>query len=410
MPDALRDFASELWAILVASSLWLLLGFLSAGIVHAWVPRAWFQRHLAGRGPLAVLKASLLGVPLPLCSCSVIPFAASLRRAGAGPGPTAAFAISTPQTGEESIPLTWALFGPAFAVARPIVAVITAAIAGTLIDQFAASPKPAPEAPKTTPPAANLPTGGAPRTLSLSVLTPPPPSAPPPPPPPPATAAARVRVALHHGFGTMLRDLAPWLAIGFALSAAVAAFVPAGWLTAHLGGGLLPMLAMLVVGLPLYVCATSSTPLAAALVAAGVSPGAAMVFLLAGPATNAATMAWVLRDLGARALGIYLGTIAVIAVAAGLALDALFPGIAAHAAHAPGHEHTASSVAGLAWLPTAAAIVFSAMLLAALAARAFSRTNARPTAPPPPRGQSAAASSPPAPGAKAAARSAPSAG
>lgn len=410
MPDALRDFAAELWAILVASSLWLLLGFLAAGVVHAWVPRAWFQRHLAGRGPLAVLKASLLGVPLPLCSCSVIPFAASLRRAGAGPGPTAAFAISTPQTGEESIPLTWALFGPAFAVARPIVAVITAAIAGTLIDRFAAPPKPAPEAPKTTPPPANLPTSGAPRTLSLSVLTPPPPPA----PPPPATAAARVRIALRHGFGTMLRDLAPWLAIGLLLSAAVAAFVPAGWLTAHLGGGLLPMLAMLLVGLPLYVCATSSTPLAAALVAAGVSPGAAMVFLLAGPATNAATMAWVLRDLGARALAIYLGTIAVVAVAAGLAFDALFPGapahIAARAAHAAAHDHAAQGAAALAWLSTAAAMVFSAMLLAALAARAFSRTNARPTAPPPPRGQSAAASSPPAPGAKAAARSAPSAG
>jgi hypothetical protein len=312
---------------LLDSGLWLLLGFALAGVVHALIPRSFITRQLAGRGPWPVLKASLLGIPLPLCSCSVIPVAAGLRRAGAGKGPSAAFAISTPQTGEESIPLTWALFGPVFAIARPVAAVVSAFIAGVLIDVV--------DRHQTRRERADLALPIVP-TLIISPGT-----------TPSATTQEqrsiinRLRRAWRHGAVTMPTDLAPWLAIGLVLAAMISAAVPPNWFAENVGSGLVPMLLMLIVGVPLYICATSSTPLAATLVAAGLSPGAALVLLLAGPATNVATMAWVLKDLGVRALAIYLGVISAVAVGFGLAFDAFWRGAVVLGG---AHDHGGDSV------------------------------------------------------------------
>lgn len=160
-------------------------------------------------------------------------------------------------------------------------------------------------------------------------------------------------------------DLAPWLAIGLVLAAAVTAAVPTGWIENNIGTGIVPMLLMLLVGIPLYICATSSTPLAFTLVAAGLSPGAALVLLLAGPATNVATIAWAIKDLGAKATAIYLATIAVVAVAAGVAFDALL-GSTVHLAEAGGvHEHASMGIAyGV------GAVLFTAWLGWALVMRA----------------------------------------
>jgi len=138
------------------------------------------------------------------------------------------------------------------------------------------------------------------------------------------TLAQKFKIGLKHGFGTMLIDLAGWLTIGLIMAAAIAALVPADWIGTHLGTGILPKLAMLLIGIPLYICATSSTPLAWSLVAAGLSPGAALVMLLSGPATNVATMSWLIKDLGIRALIIYLATIAAVALLAGILFDAFF--------------------------------------------------------------------------------------
>jgi uncharacterized membrane protein YraQ (UPF0718 family) len=406
MAAFLLDSLAALWGILLDSGVWLLAGLALAGVVHAFVPPGFLARHLASGGGSSVapiVKASLLGVPLPLCSCSVIPVAAGLRRSGAGRGASAAFAISTPQTGEESVPLTWALFGPVFALARPVIAVVTAFIAGVLIERLtperltperpAAGPHASP-APKPCCASAALTIGedADPTTPSCCggpAPTPAPEPAPGPccaaPPPPscgsdepaccsggggsapaeaPPGVAGRVCGALRHGFGTMLLDLAPWLAVGLVLSALVAAAVPEGWIAEHVGTGLAPMLLMLVVGTPLYVCATSSTPLAFALVGAGLSPGAALVLLLAGPATNAATMSWVVKDLGVRALAVYIGVIAAVAVGAGLAFDALLGGTIRLADHA--HDHAHGVAGGLQW---AGAAVFSVLLVGAVAVR-----------------------------------------
>lgn len=377
----IQSWWDALWALLLDSGLWLIVGFLMAGVMHAVVPKGFLERHLSGRGPWPILKASLLGIPLPLCSCSVIPVAAGLRRGGASRGASAAFAISTPQTGEESIPLTWALFGPVYALTRPVVAMITAFIAGSLIESFGGArralgpasaarscgcsdgeqAKPAHAccggAVAELPKPAHSCCGGtaAPNSEcgceseSKSCGCEPQDSA------APAKscgcsgdhrhgskpqhncgsahAAAeqrsawdRVQAGWRHGFVTMPIDLAPWLGIGFVLAALVTAIIPQGWIESNIGTGLLPMLIMLLIGIPLYICATSSTPLAYSLVVAGLSPGAALVLLLAGPATNVATITWALKDLGTKATVIYLGTIAVVAVAAGWVFDAFLTG------------------------------------------------------------------------------------
>lgn len=309
-------FWTDLWHILLESGVWLLGGLFFAGLVHAFVPRAWFMRHLGGRGVGAVVKASLLGIPMPLCSCSVIPVAAGLRARGAGKGASAAFAISTPQTGEESVPLTWALFGPVFALARPVIAVLTALIAGVAIDAVVSEER-------------DRGSGIGDQERED---------------PAHASLGARLGSAWHHGFVTMLVDLGPWLAFGLIGAALVGAALPQGWIAHHAGSGIVPMLAMLAVGIPLYICATSSTPLAWSLVMAGLSPGAALVLLLSGPATNVATMSWVLKDLGARALAIYLAVIAGVSLVCGVLFDAYFGGMIRLAPAAGAHAH-----ADMAW-------------------------------------------------------------
>ncbi len=447
--EFLSDILDAFWRIMLDSGVWLIAGLALAGVVHAFVPRDFLARHLASDGSrsriVPILKASLLGIPLPLCSCSVIPVAAGLRSSGAGRGASAAFAISTPQTGEESVPLTWALFGPVFALTRPVVAVVTALTAGVLIEWFTPDGARQSKAGRTTrenapaggkaccssasltigqdfDPEADDPTGdegaqipNAPEAETASCCgggrAMPAPIAPssccasgsdPAPAPTAAksccgtpaaptkaccsgggdagddarhSVAGRTRDALRHGFVTMLLDLAPWLAVGLVLSAVIAALVPEGWIGEHIGTGLVPMLLMLVVGLPLYVCATSSTPLAFALVAAGLSPGAALVLLLAGPATNAATMSWVVKDLGVRALGVYLAVIAAFAVGTGLAFDALLGGMVRLAEQGAAHDHSVVSVT-----QSVGAGLFTLMLLVAVGVRIARRFRTRTSA------------------------------
>jgi len=385
------QFVQALWAAIYESGVWLILGFALAGVVHTMIPRGFLEKQLGGRGIKPIAKASLMGIPLPLCSCGVIPVAAGLHASGASKGASAAFTISTPQTGEESVPLTWALFGPVFALARPVIAVCTAFTAGLLIDRFTPPRKPLESAPGTGPAAATR-AAAAPLT-GLSVgqhadfagpdVQPPAAAAPSPASccssqepgtkaccggsepttsccggsPAPAAGAsccsstnapaprgwlARTGEAARYGFHTLVVDIAPWLLVGLLGAAAVSAFVPESWLSTW-GSGPLAYVIALVIGIPLYVCATSTTVLAWSLVAAGLNPGAALVLLLAGPATNAATIAWVIKDLGVRALVIYLGSIAVFALGCGVTFDLLFSGLVTLKDMAEGHEHAAAS-------------------------------------------------------------------
>ncbi|MCX5648201.1 MAG: permease, partial [Planctomycetota bacterium] len=247
------------------AGLYVVIGLLAAGLVHVFVSRAFLTRHLGGRGFWPVVKAALVGAPLPLCSCSVLPTAFALRERGAGRGATVSFLISTPETSFDSIAVTWALMGPLMAIVRPVAAVLTALGAG-----FAEAirgrhePEPAPPAP------------ACPHCASDDgehVETP-----------------GRLRRFWQFVVFEMSDEIGPTLALGLLLAGLVAAFVPNDFFTTYLGNRWASMGIMLLVGLPLYVCATASTPLAAAFMLKGLNPGAALVFLLVGPATNLATI------------------------------------------------------------------------------------------------------------------------
>jgi hypothetical protein len=303
--DTLAGVLKESWAILNESSYYVLFGLLAAALLRALVPDELVVRHLGGNRVSSVVKAALFGIPIPLCSCGVVPTAMSLRRQGAGRGATTAFLISTPETGVDSIAITYALMDPLMTLFRPIAAFLTAVFAGLLENGLARGENPGGE------PAVDLscPVCGEEKLHDH----------------PAHSLRERVISGLRYTFGEFLADIGKWLVVGFLVAGAIGYLLPDDFLARHLGGGVTPMLAMLIAGIPLYVCATSSTPVAAALVAKGLSPGAALVFLLAGPATNAATMMVVARFMGRRSLGVYLVAIAASAVALGYALDFLYP-------------------------------------------------------------------------------------
>ena len=327
--DFTREFGQAFWLVTAQMAPWLLLGFLIAGLLSVYVSPRWLERHLGGRGMGPVLKASLLGVPLPLCSCGVIPVAASLRRHGASPAATTAFLISTPQTGVDSIAVTGALLGPVFAVFRPVAALVTGVLGGGVVQVL--------EGREATV------TDGA--------------DAPGEPP-----AGRRLRAALDYGLVTLPRDIGRALLIGLVLAAVIAAVVPPGSLAGLLGGGVWPVLVMMVVGIPLYVCATGSVPLAAGFIHAGVSPGAALAFLIAGPATNAATVTTLLRVLGKRVTVVYLATVAVSAFAGGLVVDAVAGSVDLRLPMAGGlHHHEHMELLDHVWALLLAAVMVRAL-------------------------------------------------
>jgi len=321
-----------IWGTLCEMAPYLLFGFLVAGLLSVFVNPEIVERHLGGRGIWPVVKASFLGVPLPLCSCGVIPVAASLRRHGASRGATTAFLLSTPQTGVDSIVVTYSLMGGVFAILRPLAAFITGLVGGWLVDALADH-----ENGKDTDPS-------PPCTEACCA--------------PVAAQSNKLVQVLRYGFVTLPRDIGKALMVGLFISGVIAAFVPDDFFAGVFGTGLVGMLIMMAVGIPLYVCATGSVPVAAAFMLKGVSPGAALVFLMTGPATNAATLTIIWKVLGKKTFVIYLLTLAVCALACGLLLDYFFrvAGLPMHhhAGHTmiPGLVNTASGVillAVLAW-------------------------------------------------------------
>ncbi|RIK91047.1 MAG: hypothetical protein DCC71_25320, partial [Proteobacteria bacterium] len=299
---------TETARILYEGSLYILLGFGIAGLLQEFLPGAAIARHLGGDSLRSVTRGALLGIAMPLCSCGVVPAAAGLRRKGASKSATTSFLISTPETGEESIALTWGLLGPVMAIVRPLVALVTAVVAGVLVMWLGDDKDAPPDVAAAAGDVAHDHAHAAAGDEAPAALRP---------------LRERVRTAGRHGFVTLMDELVFWLLLGIALTGLLAALLPNDFFTRVLGWdrGLVPMLAMLVVGVPLYLCASASTPVAAGLVAKGLSPGAALVFLLTGPATNVATIALVRQMLGGRVLRVYLASIAGVAIAAGLLLD-----------------------------------------------------------------------------------------
>jgi len=334
MINTLVDIFWQSWLVLGQMSPYLLFGFLIAGVLSVCVSPQWVERHLGRRGLGPVLKASLFGVPLPLCSCSVIPVSASIRRHGASRAATSAFLLSTPQTGVDSIAVTYALLGPIFAVFRPLAALMTGLLGGYLVQLFDQSDRSGdPDQLKPIACAEPCCRTGDSSSLLLRIL--------------------------RYGFVNLPRDIGVALLIGVVIAGGMAVLVPEGHLAAYIGSGVTSILLMMAAGAPVYVCATASVPLAAGAIHMGASPGAALAFLIAGPATNAATFTTIWKLLGRRTAALYLATVAASAIAGGLVLDWLIPAGSTSLLRLETHVHEAQ---GQEWLDHIGAIALLAVM------------------------------------------------
>jgi uncharacterized membrane protein YraQ (UPF0718 family) len=307
----------EAWHLLNESAIYVLFGLLVSGLLRMFLSPGVVARHL-GRGRFSsVFKSALLGIPVPLCSCGVLPAAASLKKQGANNGATTAFLISTPESGVDSMAITYALLDPLMTVARPVAAFITATVAGITENLFPGSQK------VEVTPDLSCPVDGCcdghdcPPDIHKNHHS----------------MVEKIRSGFVYAAVDIWGDLARWFFLGLLLAGVISASIPDTIFERYLGSGLPAMLIMLGVGIPLYICATASTPIAAALILKGVSPGAALVFLLAGPATNMTSLTVLTGVLGRRATAIYLTAIAVMSVLLGLALDQVYSiaGISAQA-------------------------------------------------------------------------------
>jgi len=332
MPEWILEAVYAFWSNLSQMAPYLLFGFLVAGALSVLIRPETVERQLGGRGLWSAVKASAFGVPLPLCSCGVIPVAASLRKHGASRGATTAFLLSTPQTGVDSIMVTLSLLGPVFAIYRPLAALATGILGGGLVALLERE-RGARMAPDACTDACC--TGEGPKN--------------------------RLARALSYGFVTLPRDIGKSLLVGLALAGVIAVVVPKDLATAY-GTGFVGMLALMALGIPIYVCATASVPIAAALIVKGVSPGAALAFLITGPATNAATIAVIWRTMGRRTATIYLASVVVASLGCGALLDVIY-------------THTGAATANQVhqmlpqWLKLASAIVLLGVLGFALLSR-----------------------------------------
>ena len=337
--------------LFLISAPWLLLGLFIAGLINVYLPKNFLNKHLGEEGFLTTVKAALIGAPMPLCSCGVIPAALGLRRAGASKSATTAFLVSTPETGVDSITVSYVLLGPFMAIIRPIAAIISAIVAGVLVGSekkptevtaeslpekntqavtsACCSTKAKVEAVKTS--CCSTKTEAEPAVKSCCAKTPEPVKK--------SCCAktdantanagttnqshwAKFSQAVAYSSTSLLADTAKWLLIGLFFAALVQTYVPENFFL-QWGNGILAMVVVILVSIPMYICATASTPIAAGLLLSGVSPGAVLVFMLAGPATNVATLGIVAKELGRRAIVAYLVGVIGVAVLFGLLTDYL---------------------------------------------------------------------------------------
>ena len=308
---------------------WLMLGFFFAGLLHVFMPKGSVSKYMGKPSLKSAVNASVLGIPLPLCSCGVIPTGISFYREGASRGSSVSFLISTPQTGIDSILATYALLGLPCAIVRPIVAFFSGIFGGALTNRLAgneAEKKVAEQEPQTE----NHKKPG------------------------------KIRKMLRYAYYDFLMDIANWLIIGLAIAALISVLLPDDFFTLYIQNEYLSMLIVLAASIPIYVCATGSIPIAAVLMLKGLSPGAALVFLMAGPATNTATIAVISRAMGKRTVLLYLSTIILSAIFFGALINELLPRewFIAGLVH-PGHEHTLLPW----WLMMGSGIALAALII-----------------------------------------------
>lgn len=327
--ELLLSIAIETAGIFYESSIYVLIGLAFAGILHEFIPLNFVAKHLGSSSIGSIVRAALFGAPLPLCSCSVLPAAATLRKKGASKPATAAFVVSVPETGVDSIAVTYGLLGPFMAIFRPMVALVSAVVAGlacVFMERRAGeqdNDEPLDESlfehehldshrhdhgnhdhAHAHDSATESSDDEQEQTLRK-------------------IWKARSKRMLHYGFGPMLHDIAFWVVAGLLVTGVMLAVLPEDFFstTVQWDSGIVPMLVMVVIGVPLYTCASMSTPIAAGLIASGLAPGAALVYLLVGPATSIATLGVTSRLLGRSLMLAYLASIISVALLAGWVVD-----------------------------------------------------------------------------------------
>ncbi|MGB0495137.1 MAG: SO_0444 family Cu/Zn efflux transporter [Kangiellaceae bacterium] len=289
----MTNFIINFAELFTESAPWLLLGLLIAGFMKWIVPMELLQKHMGDNRFSSILKATLIGAPLPLCSCGVIPAAIGLKRSGASKSTTVSFLIATPETGVDSISVSYALLGPFFAIIRPLSAIFTAIYAGLLVKFFAINDKTIPNFAEKQKLESEKQNNNCCASKAQEKQ------------PAQMRPTELLVQSLKFSSGKLLSDITKWLLIGLLLAAAIKTWVSTDFLT-QWGDGFVAMLVMALIGVPMYICATASTPLAAGFLAAGLSPGAILVFMLAGPATNIATMGMIKQEMGSKVLVAYL--------------------------------------------------------------------------------------------------------
>ncbi len=271
---------------------YLLLGFMMAGVLHVFVPANFFERHLAKENFKSVLLAALIGVPLPLCSCGVIPTAISLRKDGASRGATVSFMISTPQIGVDSIIATYSMMGLPFAIVRPLAALLTSIAGGAVTTWFSKDEIVVRQ--------------------NCSCET-------------KENTRNRFVMFLKYSFIDLVQNIGKWLVIGLMIGTLITILVPDSFFTDLNLPSIVTMLIVLLIAIPMYVCSTGSIPIAAALMLKGLSPGAALVLLIAGPGVSVASLLVVGKSLGKKQLLFYLGSIILGSMICGLFVDNFLP-------------------------------------------------------------------------------------
>ena len=284
-------FASEIWSLIIQTAPYLLLGMLFSGLIYIFVDNKLIYKHIGSKNFTSIFKSTMLGIPIPLCSCGVIPVAATLRDSGASKGSTVSFIVSTPQTGIDSIFLTYGMLGPIFALFRPLAAFISGLFSGLVINSFDDE--------------SHHHSSNSNQKIKNE-----------------QSIIERFKLGFKYGFITLPADIVTPLITGLAISAVIAIFVPPNFIAQYFAfNSYFMFILMLIVSLPIYVCATASIPIAVALLGKGVSAGAVFVFLMVGPATNASSIAVVKSILGKKTMYLYLFLIAFTAIIFGIILD-----------------------------------------------------------------------------------------
>lgn len=338
------EYLNELLNILNAMSPYLLLGFLVAGLLHVYIPRSTYSKYLSKKSFKSVFLSALFGIPLPLCSCGVIPTAMSLKKEGASDGATVSFLIATPQTGVDSILATYGVFGLPFAIIRPIIAFIVAIFGGLLTNKFSNDKPNITEQKKES-------SSNCSPTKKLTFVD-----------------------AFKYGFVDMLQDLGKWLTIGLIIAAAITVFVPTSVFEILGDYYILNIMVVLLLSIPMYICSTGSIPIALSLLIKGISPGAALIFLMAGPATNVATLAVVRKVLGTRTTILYLLSIILGAIGFAIIIDFALP-IQWFTSNLSTISDCNQCSDGAAWWQIASTILFAVLLINAYILKFFNKNS-----------------------------------